>query len=470
MLSSDLYDKDQTIVAISTPPGVGGIAVIRVSGTNAIPTVERVWKGFPLSKAESHTVHYGILLDGSGNNLDECVAVVYKAPKSYTTQDTVEISVHGSRYVQQEALDSIIGAGARLALPGEFTRRAFVNGRLSLTQAEAVADIISSQSRSAHQLAMKQLKGSFQKKIDSLREKLLNLLSLMELELDFSEEDVEFVSRNELREQLLEIKNHIVNLHSSFEIGNSIKNGIPVAIVGPTNAGKSSLLNALLTYDRSIVSHIEGTTRDTVEETVVIGDYQYRFIDTAGLRTTTDPIEKIGIQRSHDAIRKANIILSVIDALSPEYGVENAAAIEQSRTPQVHHILVINKTDISDPSKAMTDIAKSALLSKLPVIAISAKNETGIEPLRGELKKLMETEVYNCEALDTIVTNKRHVEALRKALEAVDDAMTALADGLPTDLVTIELHRVIDELASITGQITTNDILGNIFSRFCIGK
>ena len=459
---ADIFDTDSTIAAISTPPGIGGIAVIRISGSKAIETADRIWKGKSLRQCNSHTAHLGIVLDTDGQPLDQAVATVYKAPRSFTGQDTVEFAVHGSKYIQREILASLTKAGARLALPGEFTRRAFTSGRLQLTQAEAIADIIASDSRAAHRLAMTQLRGNFADTIGRLRDKLINLVSLLELELDFSEEDVTFADRTQLRENAIEILEHVNRLLSTFRTGNAIKNGIPVAIVGPTNAGKSSLLNALVDHDRAIVSDIHGTTRDTIEETAEIGDYLFRFIDTAGLRDTDDVVENLGIERTRRAIDNAHIILCLIDASNPQAGLDYACTVTQTLQPHQTPIIIFNKTDIAEPNNKEH-------------ISISAKTHHGIDKLRQKLTQIIDLQRRDDStgaetADDIMVTNRRHADALQRAAQAIRAMIDALDAQISTDLVAQDARAVLDTLAELTGQITTTDILTTIFSRFCIGK
>lgn len=448
-------DPNSTIAAISSPPGVGGIATIRVSGSDAISIADKIWRGKSLGEAQTHTAHLGMVLDSSEEELDQAVATVFRAPKSFTGEDTVEFSVHGSIYVQKEILASLIRAGARLANPGEFTRRAYISGKLSLTEAEAVADIIDSDSRAAHRLAMNQLKGGFDRKIASLRDELLQLISLLELELDFSEEDVTFADRNILRQNALAIKDHISNLLDSFVNGNAIKTGVPVAIIGPTNVGKSSLLNALVEDDRAIVSDIHGTTRDTVEETAAIGPYKFRFIDTAGIRNTSDPIEKMGIERSKAAINKAHIIINLIDSTAQEEGLHYADCVKSILQPHQTQIVVYNKSD----------------LCRIPgALSISAKTLEGIDCLRKTMITIMDKRNVVGSNDDIIVTNQRHAESLERALNAAVRTLEAMDRSIPSDLVAQDARAIINHLSEVTGHITNDEVLGNIFSRFCIGK
>ena len=376
-------ESTDTICAISTPPGIGGIAVARISGPQAITIAQSRWKGKSLIEAASHTAHLGTVIDTRGEDLDEAVATVFRAPRSFTGEDVVEISVHGSKYVQRELLDTLMQGGARLAEPGEFTRRAFIAGKMDLAEAEAVADVIASNSRAAHRIAVSQMKGGFSRQLEALRAQLVDIAALLELELDFSEEDVEFASRSQLRELATRLHDEITRLHRSFTAGNAIKEGIPVAITGPTNAGKSSLLNALLGDDRAIVSDIHGTTRDTVEGTLEIGDFLFRFIDTAGLRDTTDAIERIGIERSHRAIADARIVIALADITAPLDADALTAAAPPSAEPP-HLIIALNKTDlgVSEKTAASARDFAQTLPSPAPVITISAATGDGLAHLR----------------------------------------------------------------------------------------
>lgn len=457
----DIIDESSTIAAISTPAGVGGIAVVRISGPDALQIANKIWKGRPLHDLEPRTVHLGYVHDTNGEVLDESLVTVFRAPNSYTGQDTVEFAIHGSTYIQREILAALIAAGARTALPGEYTRRAFTSGRLHLTQAEAVADIIACDSRAAHRLAVSQLKGTFARRIDELHDKLLHLVTMLELELDFAEEDVNFADRSEIESRVIEIQKHIKRLLATFRIGNAIKNGIPVAIVGPTNVGKSSLLNVLVENDRAIVSDIHGTTRDTIEDTAYIGDFLFRFIDTAGLRATDDPIEQMGIHRSLKAIRTAQIVLNMIDLSDIEFGKEYALKIKDCLHEGQTQIVIANKSDTFD-GKNLPEIKDA--------IAISTKTGEGIDNLRKALSDAIINDALRGNDVDIIVTNQRHAEALQRALDATTKMLDAMHAGLPTDLIAQDARAITDALAEITGRITSSDILSNIFSRFCIGK
>ncbi len=468
--------ENDTICAISTAPGIGGIAVIRVSGAGAFETVQKIWRGKPIEGMDSHTAHLGAVNDADGERLDQVVLTVFRSPNSFTGEDVAEISVHGSRFVQRELLVSLTKAGARIAEPGEFTRRAFTAGKMDLAEAEAIADVIASNSRAAHRIAMNQMRGGFSRRLAQLREQLVELASLLELELDFSEEDVEFASRTRLRDIAVEIHTEITRLRKSFNAGNAIKEGIPVAIVGPTNAGKSSLLNTILDEERAIVSDVHGTTRDTIEETIEIGDYQFRFIDTAGLRDTADVIEQIGIQRSRQAIDKARIVIVMLDATSTvDFEVVNSA-IEKAadETSPTHVIIAFNKTDITLPDETIVEqirkqINQSPVAERITCLNISARTGQGIEQLKMALTDAARVDNGNADE-DILVTNARHAEALSNAATSISRVLTSLDSSLSGDLIAQDLRETISHLASITGEIPSNEILANIFSRFCIGK
>ncbi|MCH5219714.1 MAG: tRNA uridine-5-carboxymethylaminomethyl(34) synthesis GTPase MnmE [Muribaculaceae bacterium] len=471
---AELYDNT-TIVAISTPPGVGGIAVARLSGRDAIEIADKIWRGKRLSGVNTHTVHLGIVLDSKGDELDQCVVTVFIGPNSFTGQDTVEFAVHGSKFVQRELVASLVNAGATPARAGEFTRRALTAGKLSLTQAEAIADIIHSTSRAAHRLAVSQLKGNFAHNIDTLRQQLIDLVSLLELELDFSEEDVAFADRKQLKSIALNIKNQLERLLDTFRTGNAVKNGIPVAIIGKANVGKSSLLNALTQSDRAIVTDIAGTTRDTIEEIIEIGDYIFRFIDTAGLRHTDDPIEKIGIERSVKTAKEALIVLHVTDDKTDLQNWEMST--EPSFDPSQTVINILNKCDLI-ADKSSSNQNNTSYQDKNnhteDFIRVSAKTGEGLDLLRQRLEEVANSQLHSAEQgadnEDIIITNQRHATSLAKAIKACDAAILALDTDHPTDLVAEDVRSVLDCLSELTGQITSTDILTTIFSRFCIGK
>ena len=442
--------NDDTICAISTPSGVGGIAVVRISGNKAIEIVDKIWRGKSIDSMATHTVHLGQIIDEDGNALDQAVAAVYRAPNSFTGEDVIELSVHGSLYIQQALLSSLIFNGARLANAGEFTRRAFASGKFDLAQAEAVADLIASESKAAHRIAMNQIRGNFSNRLKLLRDNLLQLISLLELELDFSEEEVEFASRNELINIATSVKEEVARLAKSFKAGKAIKEGIPVAIIGPTNAGKSSLLNALLDDDRAIVSDIHGTTRDVIEDTLSLGDYKFRIMDTAGIRHTDDAIESLGITRSLKAASSAEIVLSVIDITNP---IESDVAVSDATLLRVY-----NKLDKLDGTHTLPKDG----------ITISAKTGEGLDKLKEKMISIAkEAETTHSSVL---VTNVRHLEALLNADESITRALEALNAQLSGELVAQDLRLTIHHLSSILGEISSDEVLGNIFSRFCVGK
>lgn len=474
---------NDTICAISTPPGVGGIAVIRISGPQALETADRIWRGAPLAQAEARTLHTGHIVDPANNGemLDQAVAAIFHDPASFTGEDTVELSVHGSRYVQQRLLEILCDNGCRLAQPGEFTRRAFANGKIDLAQAEAIADVIASESRAAHRLAASQMKGQFSARLNRLRDKLLEIASLLELELDFSEEEVEFASRSRLTALAQDLHSELTRLADSFAAGNAIKQGIPVAIIGPTNAGKSSLLNLILGQQRAIVSDIHGTTRDTIEDTLAIGDYTFRFIDTAGLRHTDDPIENLGIKRTRQAAANAAITLLVVDATRPLPSPADLALPADSDTDSDSNadagshtaedtrpvILLLNKTDLPG---AITTLPTPLPYRATDIIPISAHTGEGHDTLLQQLKKHAKA-LSGDNTQDTIlVTNLRHAQALQAAAETTAALLAGLSANIPGDLLAQDLRATIHHLSTITGTLTTPDILTTIFSHFCIGK
>lgn len=466
------FDND-TICAISTPHGMGAIAVIRVSGSHAFAAVTSVFqrngKTMPIEDIISHKAFYGHIIY-NGEMLDEVLVTFFKSPHSFTGEDSAEISVHGSVYVQQRLLQVLIAQGCRMAEAGEFTRRAFVNRKFDLAQAEAIADLIESESEAAHRVAVNQLKGGFSKELQMMRSKLLEMTSLIELELDFSEEDVEFADRSQLKALLHETLAHVDKLKDSFRLGNAIKNGIPVAIVGQTNTGKSTLLNALLGEDRAIVSDIAGTTRDTIEETLNINGILYRFIDTAGLRNTDETIEKIGIERSYRKIQEATIVIGMLDATKDYESMLSAAKEVLSKVDLEHQqlILCINKVDtLNDQGEALLGLLRQDLDDDdILVICLSAKSRFGLSDLYNTLKHYQPLSYPDA----TLVTNVRHYEALLHASESLKQVQQGLELNIPTDLISQDLRQALHYLGSITGEITTDEVLGSIFSRFCIGK
>lgn len=465
------YEND-TICAIATPPGHGAIAVIRLSGPMALNICEMVFspkkKNLKLTETDTHTIHFGTISDANGL-LDEVLVSVFHKPNSYTGENAVEISCHGSSYIQRKMVELLISHGARHAKPGEFTMRAFLNGKFDLSQAEAVADLVAAESKSAHDLALQQMRGGFSQKISDLRSRLLDFASLIELELDFSQEDVEFADRGQLVSLLQEIRAEINHLVSSFALGNVLKTGIPVAIAGRPNVGKSTLLNAILNEERAIVSEIPGTTRDTIEDTIVINNFAFRFIDTAGLRRATDRIESMGIERTYEKISQAAIVLYVFDVRDAE-GIELRAdwqgGGEDGKTAGLYDgkkfILIANKADLLEETPAhLKDLLEQEC------IFISAKRKENINLI---LDRLVET-VSAMDIQDrTVVSNIRHHEALTRALASTEAVLKGLESGLTGDLLTVDIRTALYHLGEITGQITTDDILGNIFGKFCIGK
>ena len=453
--------SNDTICALATAPG-GALGIIRVSGPDAFVAVSSLCS-VRCNAVAANTIHYTHLVEYDAasqhqNIIDEAMVSVFKAPHSYTGEDSVEISCHGSRYILNKVLELLIQHGCRMAEPGEFTQRAFLNGKMDLSQAEAVADLIASTNKATHDIAMSQLRGHFSSQLAQLREQLLKLTSLLELELDFSDhEDLEFADRTELSSIANKIDKHIAQLTHSFEIGNALKQGIPVAIVGKTNVGKSTLLNRLLKDDRAIVSDIHGTTRDTIEDTMDIQGVTFRFIDTAGIRQTTDQVEQIGIERTFQAIQKARIVLWLIDQQPSTKEINELT----ERTNNKKLIIVINKIDKADKN--------SYNLLNHPFVAISAKHGTGIETLEQAIYEA--ADIATLADSDFIVTNARHYDALTRAQQSIQRVIDGLQMQLSGDLLSEDLRQALDTLAEITGgQITTNEVLGNIFKNFCVGK
>ena len=471
-MNTNILNRD-TICAIATPHGMGAIAVIRVSGYDALSVVGQLFmqngKPFDMGKMVANKTYYGHIVDRD-ELLDEVLVTFFRAPHSFTGEDSAEISVHGSMFIQQKLLQVLISHGCRMAEAGEFTRRAFVNRKFDLAQAEAIADLISSESEAAHRIAINQLKGGFSKELQMMRSKLLEMTSLMELELDFAEEDVEFADRSQLKSLLKETLTHVNKLKDSFRLGNAIKNGIPVAIVGQTNTGKSTLLNALLGEDRAIVSDIAGTTRDTIEETLNINGILYRFIDTAGLRNTEETIEKIGIERSYKKIAEANVVIGMLDATTSYESMLSAANDIRLKVDLSNQqlIICINKVDtLADQGEALLGELRLDLDNdNIMVICLSAKHGFGLNDLYNALKYSQPLASPDA----TMVTNVRHYEALHHASESLDQVQQGLEMDIPTDLVSQDLRQALYYLGSITGEITTDEVLGSIFTRFCIGK
>lgn len=460
-----------TICAISTAPGVGGIAVIRISGEQAFTACDAIFKpftaGVTVSAMAPNTIRFGQIV-ADHELVDEVLVSVFHAPHSFTGENVVEIACHGSQFIQQEILKLVLSQGCRLAQPGEFTQRAFLNGKMDLSQAEAVADVIASQSRAAHRLAMNQMRGGFSNELLILRDKLLTFTSLVELELDFSDhEDLEFADRSQLNTLADTIEQKIAKLVNSFSVGNAIKNGIPVAIVGETNAGKSTLLNVLLNEERAIVSDIHGTTRDVIEDTVNIKGVLFRFIDTAGLRETTDTIENLGIERTYQAIEKANIVLLIIDTSQINNQEKWLSEEIMKRVEHTPLILVFNKVDKLSEGERLA-LEQQFKDNRVPRILISAKERLHTD----ELQELL----YNAVKLpelsdqDIMVTNMRHYEALKQAHTAIVRVQDGLNDRISGDFLSQDIRECLHYLGEITGQITTDEVLGNIFSKFCIGK
>ena len=463
---------NDSIVALATPSGAGAIAVIRISGNDAITVGNSVFKSIKnkdLLKQKTHTLHLGHIVDDN-KTLDEVLVSIFKGPNSYTGENTIEISCHGSTYIQQQIIQLLLRKGCRMANAGEFTLRAFLNGKLDLSQAEAVADLISSDNEASHQIAMQQMRGGFSNEIAKLREELLNFASLIELELDFAEEDVEFADRTQFHELLNRIEFVLKRLIDSFAVGNVIKNGIPVAIVGEPNVGKSTLLNALLNEERAIVSEIAGTTRDTIEDELVIGGIGFRFIDTAGIRETEDVVESIGIKKTFEKIEQAQVILYLFESLKfkvqrSEYIVE----IEKIKNqfPLKPLVVIINKLDLLSEEEINT-IRKELETLNLKLIFLSAKQKIGVEDLKNELLSFVNTGALRNN--ETIVTNTRHYDSLLKALDEIQKVKYGLETNLSSDLMALDIREALYHFGTITGQVTNDELLGNIFANFCIGK
>ena len=483
-------NKQDTICAPATIPGTGAISVIRLSGPEALSIADKVvtCNGTPLSSTDGYRIRYGTVLDNDGETVDNVLVSVFRAPHSYTGEDSAEISCHASGYIVQTIIGLLLDAGARSAGPGEFTRRAFVNGKMDLAQAEAVADVIAAQDKAAHRVAMNQLKGGYSKELGKLRAKLLKMTSLLELELDFSEEDVEFASRSEMSLLVNDVLHHVSTLASSFKRGNAVKNGLPVAIIGPANSGKSTLLNAIIGEDRAIVSDIAGTTRDTIEEVINVGGVSLRFIDTAGIRDTEETVEKIGIGRSLKKMQEASIILGILDPArgfssmkeDVQFFLSNVDLSEQKL------ILVLNKIDlIEDGNEADSGVNKNVIRGNeivslienksidIPLVKISAKTGEGLVDLMSTLSNKASDLVGTSDS--TLVTNLRHYEALRKSeapLRRVLSGLGATDHGtpLPPDLIAQDLREALHYIGSIVGEISTDEVLGSIFREFCVGK
>ncbi|MBX2829210.1 MAG: tRNA uridine-5-carboxymethylaminomethyl(34) synthesis GTPase MnmE [Flavobacteriaceae bacterium] len=462
---------NETIVALATPAGAGAIAVIRLSGEKAIEIASEIFtsvSGKVLREQKTHTVHLGHVKDGE-RVIDEVLATLFKNPNSYTGEDVVEFSCHGSNYIQQEIIQLCLRKGARMAQAGEFTLRAFLNGKMDLSQAEAVADLIASDSEASHQLAMNQMRGGFSSEIKKLREELLNFASLIELELDFAEEDVEFANRDEFQKLITRITHVLKSLIDSFATGNVLKNGIPVAIVGEPNVGKSTLLNALLNEERAIVSDIAGTTRDTIEDEIVMGGIGFRFIDTAGIRKTTDTIEGLGIKKTFEKMEQAQVVVFLVDStqLAADSEAIDTFKVEiekiKNKYPQKPLVIIANKID------QLTSNEISLLTSSISNLSLlSAKTGQGVEELKEKLLNFVNTGALRNN--ETIVTNTRHYDALLKALEEILKVQEGLDSGLSGDLLAIDIRQALYYFGEITGEISNDELLGNIFANFCIGK
>lgn len=456
---------EDTIVALATPSGVGAIGVIRLSGPQAIAIINKVFKGKDLEKQDSHTIHFGTIRDGEVV-VDEVLVSLFIAPKSYTKENVVEISCHGSDYIIQSIIKLMIKNGARAAKPGEYTLRAFLNGGLDLSQAEAVADLIASSSRSSHQLAMQQMRGGFSNELQVLRDQLIHFASMIELELDFAEEDVEFANRDQLKQLIFDINKVISRLIQSFEMGNVIKNGVPVVIAGKPNVGKSTLLNVLLNEERAIVSDIAGTTRDTVEDEITIKGIRFRFIDTAGIRETADIIEAKGVERTFEKIKSSAIVLYMFDPRETNESEliqiinELKIVTEENRSKL---LIVVNKADDEDVKSTEKDFSSITNL-----IYISAKEKTNLQFLEDQLLQVANLSEINKD--EVIVSNIRHLEALQKTEMALARVLNGIDNPVTSDFLAMDIKQALYYLGEITGQVTTDDLLDNIFSKFCIGK
>ena len=465
--------QNDTIVALASPSGAGAIAVIRVSGSDAITVSNSIFNsvsGKDITKQKTHTLHLGHIVDGT-KVIDQVLLSIFKGPNSYTGENTTEISCHGSTYIQQQIIQLLLRKGCRMANAGEFTLRSFLNGKIDLSQAEAVADLISSDNEASHQIAMQQMRGGFSNEIKQLRQELLNFASLIELELDFAEEDVAFADRTQFRELLNRIEFVLKRLIDSFAVGNVIKNGIPVAIVGEPNVGKSTLLNALLNEERAIVSEIAGTTRDTIEDELVIGGIGFRFIDTAGIRETADVIESLGIRKTFEKIEQAQVVL-YLSPLTPKGGTLNGENIKKvqveiekikNQFPLKPLIIIGNKKDLYSEEQIRN------LQSEIPtILLISAKENVGVAELKNQLLSFVNTGALRNN--ETIVTNTRHYDSLLKALDEIQKVNYGLQTNISSDLMAIDIREALYHFGMITGEVTNDELLGNIFANFCIGK
>ena len=451
---------DDTIVALATPHGIGAIGIIRISGNKAIDIINQLFPSKDLSKQNSHTIHVGFLKD-DGKVLDEVVVSLFKNPKSYTGEDVIEISCHGSPYIQEQVMNAIVSKGARLAKPGEFTQRAFLKGKLDLTQAEAVADLIASNTEASRNTALHNIRGGFSNVLKEVRDQIISFSALIELELDFSQEDVEFADRTKFYELINKAKSTVVELMNSFQLGNVIKNGVSVAIVGKPNAGKSTLLNTLLNENRAIVSDIAGTTRDTIEEIININGILFRLIDTAGIRESKDVIEVIGVEKSMEKMKAADLVLYLFD-VNEESQADVEAALIQVQSTNKNFIAVGNKVDINGDEQAQQKFSGDA------VLFISAKKNEHIDLLKERMVDKVIQGTVNTE--NTIVTNARHYQSLQEVNKSLDEIKAGLDNQIPGDLLSLDIRRCLHYLGEITGEITNEDRLDYIFSKFCIGK
>ena len=450
--------NNDTIIALSTPPGSGAIGVIRLSGANAITLTNQVFKGKDLEKQATHTLHFGLIKDADVV-VDEVVVSLYIGPKSYTKENVVEISCHGSNYIIQQIINLLISKGARAAKPGEFTLRAFLNGTLDLSQAEAVADLIASDSKASHEVAMQQMRGGFSNELKGLREQLIHFASMIELELDFAEEDVEFANREQLRDLIQRIQKVLQRLIHSFEVGNVLKNGVPVVIAGKPNVGKSTLLNALLNEERAIVSDIAGTTRDTIEDEITINGVVFRFIDTAGIRETADVIEAKGVARSLEKMKQAKLIIYMVDAQEEQATVlTQLQDLAKQPTP---YLFIVNKAELLNTNQKAFYEENGALL-------ISAKAKVGMDVLEKAL--LDKVNLSHINTSETLVTNIRHVEALKQTQNSLNNVLQNIDNPITSDFLAMDIKQALHYLGEITGTVTTDDLLENIFTKFCIGK
>lgn len=465
-MEPQMNSSADTIVAIATAPGTGGIAVIRLSGPDALGIFSKVWRGADPSAMKSHTAHLGRIMNPDGSMLDEVVATVFRGPNSFTGEDVVETSCHGSRWIQREIVSILVANGARGANPGEFSQRAFINGRIDLAQAEGIADLVAASSRAAHRLAIQQANGTFSSRLDNLRNELIDLASLLELELDFSEEDVEFADRRQLREITDSAIAATGRLADSYAAGRAFKEGIPVVIAGEPNVGKSTLLNRLLEEEKAIVTDVPGTTRDIIEGTCEIDGTLFRFVDTAGLRATTDTVERLGIERATERLHNAAVVLWTVDATQP---IEPQLSLLRSHTEQLADtpiLLLLNKSDLTSNNSNNSNLSNSSNPS--PSITISASTGAGIDLLKQWLKDYADR--LRGDENDIIVTNARHYAAIVRGKESLERVRVALDTGTSADFIAQDVREAIHNLSAITGQISTPTLLSTIFSRFCIGK